>query len=719
MAESVQERRVRYYIHLEKRRLQGDKLTDRESSVLERAKDADKIERSGPLKELARQFRGDVGRENIKDVGGIATDAAAAYGGELGSRRFTAPRFPGLKGKVINRGAAALSAMLSDRFINQQLIHGKSPEEVSNLQTGLSGAAEAIIPPALHVAGQTGKALYGVGSDVVSGATKKVGDSKIGNFFRQLIGKGDPENPNFAVQAGHEIEDQAARVRSGVRDRSIIEGEGVTAVPEFSKETLKHIDDFKLSTRVATEFNHRLVELFDGITQKSYTGQKPMEALIKSGQQLLESRVMDFVRTFKNNMSPHQLSVYISQAIKGNIEFATSLRKYNFLALDMKAGRVEGFRGVNLSDPVGGKGFYTFREAVDILDGASDKAKSKIVKQIKKATEEVDRAPITEGPHSGFSNDDITAFIRDAKEVEGILVNEEFMKQKLGESASSLAKKAIVFNQRTAKLINDTAILDVAKSTPELLLEQLFKDGRSDTIRAVFNMKKPDGSRLLSENARNGIRAAFLGTIQGQGKFGSAGILTQASRLVTGGVRILDGAALERVLNNAEGRMGRAVGKALFPGSHGGFKSLRKFAKFLQSQQKESGGVGAMSFVLGAPSAAQSLVHIGVATTAGVVTGVATGNDFTTYMTVVGAGTLLFSPKGMASFLANPTTRNALINGIKKNSNQGADHLATYMKSATAQALAKSFGAIFVSDEDKAELTDVSSARIGGAETNF
>ena len=77
MAESVQERRVRYYIHLEKRRLQGDKLTDRESSVLERAKDADKIERSGPLKELARQFRGNVGRENIKDVGGIATDAAA------------------------------------------------------------------------------------------------------------------------------------------------------------------------------------------------------------------------------------------------------------------------------------------------------------------------------------------------------------------------------------------------------------------------------------------------------------------------------------------------------------------------------------------------------------------------------------------------------------------------------------------------------------------
>ena len=108
-----------------------------------------------------------------------------------------------------------------------------------------------------------------------------------------------------------------------------------------------------------------------------------------------------------------------------------------------------------------------------------------------------------------------------------------------------------------------------------------------------------------------------------------------------------------------------------------------------------------------------------MAATAGVVAGVATNNDLTTYMTVLGAGTLLFSPRGMAAFLANPTTRNTLINGIKKNSNQGVDHLATYMKSATAQALAKSFGAIFVSDEDKAELTDVSSARIGGAETNF
>ena len=655
---------------------------------------------------------GDTARdpENQKFAAGIATDAGAAYGGHEAMRRMTEPRLErgrprgvgGVKGWLLNKGAAGLAAMLSDRQLNQGLIHGVPPEERSDLQTGLSGAAEVVVPPAMRATGKVLQGAGGVASDILSSMTKKAGDTKFGNFFRQLIGKADPENLDFSVQAGDFIEEQARKIRMGERPSG-----------DISKKSLEHIEKGKLSTRVATEVNHRMIELFDGIANASFFGGKPMQTLMRSGQELLESGVNDFVGRFTSNMNPKQLSTFVGNAVKKEIKYATGLREYKFLALDVKGKGIEGFRGGDLKETIGGDGIFTFREAIKHMDAADPKTQVKILKQIKKAAAEIDGGKPNEITQSA---DDLIAEFLDTP---GVTQNKEWIRSQVSESADSLVNKAIAFNAKNAELINNTAIKNIANSKPEVLLGNLFKDGSSDTLTAVMNLKNSKGNLVLNENHRNGIRAAWLGTIGGTNKFGQSGILTQASDLING-VHVLNGTKLEQVLIKAEGRMGKAVGHALFPGV--GFRELKKFSKFLQSQQRASGGVGAIAFVLGAPSAMQSLAHIAVVTAAGVATGVATDNNLTTVMTVVGAGTLLFSPKGMAAFLANPKTRDALLNGIKKNSNRGVDHLFKYMQSATAQALAKSFGATYVSDEEMAELTDArfqggGSARIGGAET--
>jgi hypothetical protein len=661
---------------------------------------------------------GDTARdpENQKFAAGIATDTTAAYAGheamrgrtELRSERGRVKGFGGWKGWLANKGAAALSAMLSDRYLNQGLIHGVPPEEMSGLQTGLSGAAEVVVPPAMRATGQMIKGAGGVVGDILQPLTKRVGDSNIGNFFRQLIGKAPVENPDFSVQAGDFIEKQAEKIRTGER-----------ANTDISEASMSWIESGKLSTRVATEVNHRLIELFDGIANASFFGGKPMETLRKAGGELLESGVNDFVARFKTNMTPGELSKFVRNAVRKNIKYAEGLRAFKFKALDIKGKGIEGFRGVDLSNIVGGKGDFSFREAVKHMDAADPKTKAKILKKILKAADEIDRGKPSEIMQSA---DDL---IQEFLDTPGVTGNKEWIKAQVsGESAKSLVEKAIAFNAKNAELINNTSIRSIANSDPEMLLGKLFQDGKPDTLNAVLKLKDSKGKLVLNETHRNSLRAAWLGTAGGKAsKMGKSGILTEASDIVKG-VYVLNGVKLERILNNAEGRMGTGVGRALFPGvgKESGFGTLRKFAKFLQSQQRDSGGVGAIAFVLGAPSAMQSLVRIGAVATAGVVTGVVTDNHLTTFMTVVGAGTLLFSPKGMAAFLANPKTRHALLNGIKKNSNRGVDHLFKYMQSATAQALAKSFGATYVSNEEMAELTDIrfqggDSARIGGAET--
>jgi hypothetical protein len=239
------------------------------------------------------------------------------------------------------------------------------------------------------------------------------------------------------------------------------------------------------------------------------------------------------------------------------------------------------------------------------------------------------------------------------------------------------------------------------------LLGTIFKDGNSDTLRAVMSLKDEAGEYVLSKEQKDGVRAAWLGTIQGKGTMGASGILTKATRpnVNISTIRELDGHKLMKVLEDAEGTMGDDFGKAMFP--NGGFKDLKKFAKYLQSQQNKSqGAMGAMSIALGTPDALRKLAATSIVVGSGAFlasTEGGIGNNLQTYITVTGAGTLLLGPKGLAAFLNNPKTRDALLNGIKEKSKNLAE-LKKYMGHVVAQTMAKQFGATFVSEEDKLAL---------------
>ena len=673
--------RKRYVEGLEKKRLAGGKLDEEDSSILEDAKDIGIIRRSGPVAEITRQFKGQAGTENAKAVGGVGADAGGAY---FMSR--LASKVPGAKGHLLKLLLGGVGAAGSNKFINQQAIHGKSPEQVDNTEVGLSGGAEVVLPPAfkgLAGAVKLGKGLVG---DLGSAILDNTKDTATGNFFRQLIGKSAAIDPKVSVQAGQYIEDKAAAIRSGKEPAD-----------NLSIDTQKHINDVKLSSRVATEFKGKLLSLFDGISSKSYFGQEAMKIQKTAGQELIEKGVLDFVKKFKSNMTPTQLSNQVSKAINGTISFATELRHRNFTALDVLGKEVKDFKGVDLSNITkatneAGEGFFSFKEAVEMLDKASNTTVKNRIKGALKAAankvdlgrEAVDGNAVAEGMRSAFADNP-----------EMLIQVETLIKQ----SANKLLNSAVAFSSKNAKLINNTTIREVANTNPEKLLGSIFTDGNSDTLRAVMSMKDEAGEYVLSKEQKDGLRAAWLGTIQGEGKMGASGILTKASDQV-GTINVLNGDKLLKVLQDAEGRMGEEFGRVMFPGT--GFKGLKKFAKYLQSQQTEGqGAIGAMSIALGTPAAIGALM--GVGTTALLTSDSGMGSNPQTYLTVAGAGTLLFSPKGMAAFLNNPKTRDALLNGIKKNSKNLAE-LKKYMGHVVAQTMAKQFGATFVSEEDKLAL---------------
>jgi hypothetical protein len=365
--------------------------------------------------------------------------------------------------------------------------------------------------------------------------------------------------------------------------------------------------------------------------------------------------------------------------------------------LDVLGKEVKDFKGVNLSNITkatneAGEGFFSFKEAVEMLDKASNTTvKNNIKKALKDAAnkvdlgrESVDGDAVAEGMRAAFADNP-----------EMLVHAETLIKQ----SATKLLNTAVAFSSKNAKLINNTTIREVATKHPENLLGTIFTDGNSDTLRAVMSLKDEAGEYVLSKEQKDGVRAAWLGTIQGEGKMGASGILTKASDQV-GSINVLNGDKLLKVLQDAEGTMGDDFGEAMFPDT--GFKGLKKFAKYLQSQQTEGhGAIGAMSIALGSPAAVGALLGIGG--TALFTSDSGIGSNPQTYLTVAGAGTLLFSPKGMAAFLNNPKTRDALLNGIKKRSKNLAE-LKKYMGHVVAQTMAKQFGATFVSEEDKLAL---------------
>ena len=70
----------------------------------------------------------------------------------------------------------------------------------------------------------------------------------------------------------------------------------------------------------------------------------------------------------------------------------------------------------------------------------------------------------------------------------------------------------------------------------------------------------------------------------------------------------------------------------------------------------------------------------------------------------------------MANFLANPRTLNALLNGVKKFTDNPSG-LKTWFESFAAQYAGSVFNGTFISEQDKQDVVDVGSARIGGART--
>ena len=174
---------------------------------------------------------------------------------------------------------------------------------------------------------------------------------------------------------------------------------------------------------------------------------------------------------------------------------------------------------------------------------------------------------------------------------------------------------------------------------------------------------------------------------------------------------MLDGHALEANIIAMEDRAGPALGKALFPKQ--GFTGLRKLAKFLQTQQSVStGAIGSMSIALGTPAAAGILAATGFGMAGeGAVTGSQT-------LDLIGAGTIIFGPRGLAKFLDNPKTLDSLLNGVNKFKGKPAA-LKTWFESFAAQHVGNTFNGTFVSEQDKHDIASVGQARIGGASTNF
>ena len=107
--------------------------------ILDDLEDQDVINDRTIIDKVSGQFRGDVGKDNAKAAGGIGADAGGAYG-----MSKLASKIPGAKGYLLKLLLGGIGAAGSNKFINQQAIHGKSPEQVDNTEVGLSGGAEVL-----------------------------------------------------------------------------------------------------------------------------------------------------------------------------------------------------------------------------------------------------------------------------------------------------------------------------------------------------------------------------------------------------------------------------------------------------------------------------------------------------------------------------------------------------------------------------------------------
>jgi len=640
------------------------------------------------LEKLEGQVSGDQGARNLRATGEIVSGAAVdATGAEVLGQAAKRVKLPGVLGlfqkafQLVARGGGAYAA---DRYFTQPLIEGKTEEQISTGQSVISGVAEGAVPAV----------KYGVKAAKAVGQ----GTEAVGDFFRGMLGKTPPRNP-LARESGEFIAETADEIRLGEASK--------VDVPGLKQTTLDEIGKRNVLSNVASEFRGALLQMIDAVATNSFTGGPLRKAGSEATQDILEASVGKFVDGLKTTLNPQQLAEQVTKAVKGNIEFATELRRMNFKTLDLIGGTVDGFKGVFFN----GK-HITFQKAVDILDKASPKGRKAVLQALRRAATKLDSEKQLHklNPMEKSISDKIMATYSD---IPSLRNNAGAQVAKIQQSASSLLTTAVAFNKKTAKLINSTSIKEVANSTPETFLREFFQTGKIDTLRAVMNLRDEAGELVLNVNQRNGIRSAFLGTVQGTSQFGGQGLLTRStipSRFAKN-MRMLDGQALEANIIAMEGLAGPALGKALFPKQ--GFAGLRKLAKFLQTQQSVSGGaIGAMSIALGTPAAAGVLVATGMQAFGEATI---TGNQF---LDLAGAGTIIIGPRGMANFLANPRTLNALLNGVKKFADNPSG-LRTWFESFAAQYAGSVFNGTFVSEQDKQDMVDVGSARIGGAETLF
>ena len=672
-------------------------LSNQDRQLLSDLEDAGDIPKRGMIDVLSEQTSGKVGTENAKSIGGVGTDMSGAYAGKVALGKLF-----GSKGKLLTRGAQGIGAALADFFGNQGAIQGVPMEDRSIAQSAVSGVSEVVIPGAIDGVKAVGKALNSIRKSSPGAEGSLLATP--GNFFRNLIGRKGPTpsrtptsvpgESDVAMESGAFIEGQAAKVRKGT-----LSSEGL------AETTTKRIQEGKLVTSMSRQFSNRFVDLMDGVATGSIFGQKSMFDLALATQDILENKVTEFSRKFISTLTPKETAQFASQAIKGNVEFASSLRKANFIKLDFLSSKVDDFGGVDLSKF--GKGEVSFAKAAEIADKASSANATKIKREMFKAAKKLDKSRTK--VLSDSEKSELREQISDVPELAG---NMDKIMASVSSANESLTK-ALAFGEKTARLFNTTAIKDVARTSPELFLEELYKSGRPDTIKAVMNLTDEFGKPVLSEKLKLGIRAAFLGTIK-RGRSNS-GLLDEASTRV-GNVNVLIGTKLNDLISKFEGFGGEATSRALFPGT--GLQPLKKMANFLEVQQRRGmDQTGSMSFLMKAPSAIESGVGSafniagGTLGAAGIFDTVQGGDITTSALTMVGAGTILFTPKGMAMFLSNKKTLDTLLNGATKLS-KSPSKLAEFFNTTMAQTLAQQFNATYIAEapEDETALAPVSGA---------
>lgn len=431
---------------------------------------------------------------------------------------------------------------------------------------------------------------------------------------------------------------------------------------------------------LASVFEGKLLSTLDSLASKSLTGSGTMKKQGQKVQDFLEERIDKFASKFRTDATPMEVSKQIQRAIKGDVQVFNDLRNKLYGRLDLASFQREGAK-VDLEFMA--KGRVSFKEAAKILqESTGSKLTPKIKSEMLKSARRLDSAPPpTQAQKARFSEN--SALAEELAEIEG--------RATLDSSVTFVDDLKIAFDltEKMGEKFNQTLLKEIAESKPEQLLDLLFNTGKSDTIAAVMKMKDIHGKALLSEDTKNGIRAVFLG-LKGEG----GGLLGKATKSVDGVDRI-DGKKLLSEIAKFEGRIGKGVSQALFPGT--GLEGVKRFGEMLQILQGSRGeGAGAMALFLQTPGA--------VASVAVTVAGAVAGEDIfntTTGLGLAGAGVILLGPMALAKMLTNPKTFEKFAKGFEKRMSR-PDDLMFYLTTIAAQ-MAKEGDDVRVLDQRETE----------------